>query len=121
MSMEWSLETVQHVAVLSITGPVSGPETNRRLVSGVAWTSAHSTGPLVLDLSGLRRWSPAARAALAAAVGGWARDDRTVLMCLPAWANTAKVETDFSLASLHPDRASAVAAALACPAAALSA
>jgi hypothetical protein len=118
--MQWSLEDVQHVAVLSIAGTLSGPDTNRRLISGIAWVSAHSTGPLVLDLGGLRRWTPASRAAIAAAVGGWAKDDRTVLMCLPAWADTAKADVNFTMASVHPDRASAVAAALACPVPSLS-
>lgn len=95
--MQWDLGVHAGVAVLSIGGYLPDQDADR-LAGAVGWACAHSNGPLVLDLTGLRGWSPQGQSSLGAAARGWAAERRILVLCLPA--ATPLTVTDQDLAGL---------------------
>lgn len=92
--MNWDLTDKDGVAVLAVRGNlVEGKFT--RLVAACAWVSAHSTGPLILDLRGLRNCAVAGQAALAAACRGWAAEGRAIVVCVPPKADLRLDDEEF--------------------------
>jgi hypothetical protein len=75
-----------------------------------AWACAHSSGPLVLDLSDLRGWSAQGQSALGAAARGWAADRRTVALYLPATSQLTVTDPDLAVLARSGDLADATAA-----------
>jgi len=97
------------VAVLSVSGFIPDQDANR-LVGAVGWVCARSSGPLVLDLTGLRGWSPMGEAALGAAARGWSGDGRDIVVCLAPTSPLALTDAELAGARRYPDLRSAVAA-----------
>lgn len=108
VTFAWDLSECDGVAVLSLSGSLTLVD-SRRLVAAVAWVSAHSSGPLVLDLTGVRAWDGPAGAAVDAAVGGWLKEDRAVALSLPASA-ARRLQGSLSQVDVYHDLETAVAA-----------
>ncbi|MDI9886424.1 anti-sigma factor antagonist [Streptomyces sp. HNM0645] len=56
MSISWSVEEHRGVAVMAVVGFL-GNNAVGRFSDGFGWVVARSTGPVVLDLTGLLGWS----------------------------------------------------------------
>ncbi|MER7759740.1 STAS domain-containing protein [Streptomyces sp. NPDC097619] len=75
MTIEWRYTTQEGLGVLSLAGYL-GPEATERFSGAVGWALARGTGPVVLDLTGLRGWSACGRRAVAEAAARLAEGGR---------------------------------------------
>jgi anti-anti-sigma regulatory factor len=66
--MNWSHERRDGVDVLALTGYLRDAAADR-LTRAVGWVLARSTGPIAVDVSGLRGWSAVGEQAMLDAVG----------------------------------------------------
>jgi hypothetical protein len=106
VSLHWELTSQQGIAVLAIGGALT-PEDSPRLVAAVGWTSGHSDGPLILDLTALQSWGTRIHAAVNAAVCGWTRDGRRVVLVVPVTASPDLVGAGFNGVDRYPGREAA--------------
>ncbi len=66
MTIDWRYTVEEKLGVLSVAGYL-GPEAVRRFTGAVGWALARGTGPVIVDLTGLRGWSAEGQLALAEA------------------------------------------------------
>jgi anti-anti-sigma regulatory factor len=112
MAFQWDLSVTRGVTVLALRGRLDELSA-RRFVASVGWACAHSRGPLVLDLTGVQVWSAQGRDAVDAALAGWHKDGREVVVCLPpgqlpdhpAYMPDASIRPDLNDAIEAADRA----------------
>lgn len=57
MTIEWHCTTHRDLGILSLSGYL-GTEAVTRFAGAIGWVLARGTGPVVLDLTALRGWSP---------------------------------------------------------------
>ncbi|GAA2932492.1 STAS domain-containing protein [Streptomyces argenteolus] len=75
MTIEWSYTTRPGLGVLSLAGYL-GPEAVGRFTGAIGWALARGTGPVILDLTGLRGWSAGGQTAVAQAARRLADEGR---------------------------------------------
>ncbi|ARF58061.1 hypothetical protein [Streptomyces gilvosporeus] len=63
MSLDWQYATHRDVVVVTLTGHLGG-EALACFVGAIAWVQARSTGPVLLDVTGLISWSTEGEAAV---------------------------------------------------------
>ncbi|QIY93969.2 STAS domain-containing protein [Streptomyces sp. S1D4-11] len=56
MTIEWRHTVEQDLGILSVSGYL-GPDAVHRFTGAVGWALARGTGPVIVDLTGLRGWS----------------------------------------------------------------
>ncbi|WP_326655002.1 STAS domain-containing protein [Streptomyces sp. NBC_01750] len=84
MTIEWRYTTHQDLGVLSLTGFL-GADAVARFTGAVGWALARGTGPVILDLTGLRGWSAGGQLAVAQAARQLADEGRRLeLAAIPA-------------------------------------
>ncbi|WP_225801723.1 anti-sigma factor antagonist [Streptomyces sp. NK15101] len=84
MTIEWRYTVRKDLGVLSLAGFL-GAEAVDRFSGAIGWTLARGTGPVVLDLTGLRGWSVGGQLAVADAARRLAAEDRPLeLAAIPA-------------------------------------
>ncbi|MEU2658502.1 anti-sigma factor antagonist [Streptomyces sp. NPDC007325] len=75
MTIEWRYTIHPGLGVLSLAGFL-GQEAVGRFQGAVGWAVARGTGPVVLDLTGLRGWSDGGRLAVSEAASRLAAEGR---------------------------------------------
>ncbi|MET9962951.1 STAS domain-containing protein [Streptomyces sp. NPDC006326] len=86
MTIEWRYTAHQELGVLSLAGYL-GAEATGRFTGAVGWAVARGTGPVILDLTGLRGWSADGQRAVAEAARRLAAHGRPMeLAAVPAEA-----------------------------------
>lgn len=84
MTIEWRYTTHHHIGVLSLAGHL-GPDAVDRFDGAIGWVLARGTGPVILDLTGLRGWSTGGRLAVARAARQLGDEGRCLeLAAIPA-------------------------------------
>ncbi|WP_282697311.1 STAS domain-containing protein [Streptomyces sp. CC208A] len=84
MTIEWRYTTHPGLGVLSLSGYL-GADAVGRFSGAVGWALARGTGPVVLDLTGLRGWSAGGQLAVAEAARRLATEGRGLeLAAIPA-------------------------------------
>ncbi|MEU5096273.1 STAS domain-containing protein [Streptomyces sp. NPDC020996] len=84
MTIDWRYTVEENIGILSVTGYL-GPEAVRRFSGAVGWALARGTGPVVVDLTELRSWSPEGQLAITEAAVRLARAGRRLeLAAIPA-------------------------------------
>ncbi|GAA0665753.1 STAS domain-containing protein [Streptomyces malaysiensis] len=63
MTIEWHYTVERDHGILSVAGYL-GPDAVHRFAGAVGWVAARGTGPVILDLTGLRSWSAEGRLAI---------------------------------------------------------
>lgn len=63
MTIEWQYTAERDFGILSVAGYL-GPDAVHRFAGAVGWVAARGTGPVILDLTGLRSWSAEGRLAI---------------------------------------------------------
>jgi hypothetical protein len=107
MTIQWHLTTRPTADVLQVTGYL-GDDAVTRFTGAVGWAVARGEGPLLLDLTHLKGWSPAGHAALTLAARQLAEQQRPLeLVALSSAA--ADLAADCQV-PLHPDLPTALAA-----------
>jgi len=56
MTIEWRYTVEQDLGILSVTGYL-GPDAVHRFAGAVGWVMGRGSGPVIVDLAGLRSWS----------------------------------------------------------------
>ncbi|MFI0085351.1 anti-sigma factor antagonist [Streptomyces bobili] len=56
MTIEWRYTVEQDLGILSVSGYL-GPDAVRRFTGAVGWVVGRGSGPVIVDLTGLRGWS----------------------------------------------------------------
>ncbi|WP_328437228.1 anti-sigma factor antagonist [Streptomyces sp. NBC_00457] len=84
MTIEWRYTIEQDLGILSVSGYL-GPDAVRRFSGAVGWVVARGTGPVIVDLTGLRSWSAEGQLAITEAARRLADDGRILeLAAIPA-------------------------------------
>ncbi|MDQ1050967.1 anti-sigma factor antagonist [Streptomyces sp. V4I2] len=84
MTIEWRYTVEQDLGILPVSGHL-GPEAVRRFTGAVGWVVGRGTGPVIVDLSGLRGWSAEGQLAIIEAAGRLAEAGRGLeLAAIPA-------------------------------------
>ncbi|GAA3376816.1 hypothetical protein GCM10020367_50000 [Streptomyces sannanensis] len=84
MTIEWRYTTHPGLGVLSLAGHL-GAEAIARFDGAIGWVQARGSGPVVLDLTGLRGWSVGGQVAVAQAARRLAEEGRPLeLAAIPA-------------------------------------
>ncbi|UIX34247.1 STAS domain-containing protein [Streptomyces sp. GQFP] len=109
MTIEWRYTAEQGLGILSLTGYL-GPDAVHRFEGAIGWVVGRGTGPVVVDLTGLRGWSTEGQLAITDAARRLAEAGRSLEL--------AAIPTDGSLVPdgncppipVHADLAGALAA-----------
>lgn len=114
MTIEWRYTIHPGLGVLSLAGFL-GQEAVGRFQGAVGWALARGTGPVVLDLTGLRGWSDGGRLAVSEAASRLAAEGRGLeLAAVPergALAPDGRFVCDAQVTiAVHGDLAAALAA-----------
>ncbi|GHJ96968.1 hypothetical protein SNE510_64870 [Streptomyces sp. NE5-10] len=113
MTIEWRYTVHPGLGVLSLAGFL-GQEAVGRFQGAVGWAVARGTGPVVLDLTGLRGWSDGGRLAVSEAALRLAAEGRGLeLAAVPesgAPAGGAGFGDGKVVVAVHGDLAAALAA-----------
>ncbi|MEU6347675.1 STAS domain-containing protein [Streptomyces sp. NPDC046977] len=84
MTIEWRYTTHPNLGVLSLAGHL-GPDAVHRFTGAIGWVRARGTGPVILDLTGLRGWSTGGQLAIAQAARQLSDEGRRLeLAAIPA-------------------------------------
>ncbi|HEY3482588.1 MAG TPA: anti-sigma factor antagonist [Streptomyces sp.] len=109
MTIEWRYTTHTGLGVLSLAGYL-GPEATDRFSGAIGWVQARGTGPVILDLTGLRGWSTDGQLAVAEAARLLAEQGRPLeLAAIPADGSLVP-DADGPALTVHCDVISALAA-----------
>ncbi|WP_371658426.1 STAS domain-containing protein [Streptomyces sp. NBC_00280] len=109
MTIEWRYTVGQDLAVLSVSGHL-GPDAVRRFEGAVGWVVERGSGPVVVDLTGLRGWSAEGQLAIAEAARRLATAGRSLeLAAIPA-DGCLVPDGDCPPIPVHADLADALAA-----------
>ena len=109
MTIEWRYTTHQDLGVLSLAGFL-GADAVARFTGAVGWALARGTGPVILDLTGLRGWSAGGQLAVAQAARQLADEGRRLeLAAIPADGSLVP-DGSHPPIPVHGDLASALAA-----------
>ncbi|MFI1358332.1 STAS domain-containing protein [Streptomyces sp. NPDC020898] len=84
MTIEWRYTVEQDLGILSVSGYL-GPDAVRRFEGAVGWAVGRGSGPVVVDLTGLRGWSAEGQLAIIEAARRLAEAGRSLeLAAIPA-------------------------------------
>lgn len=84
MTIEWRYTVEQDLGILSVSGHL-GLDAVRRFAGAVGWVVGRGTGPVVVDLTGLRSWSAEGQLAITEAARRLAEAGRGLeLAAIPA-------------------------------------
>lgn len=109
MTIEWRYTVEDDFGILSVVGHL-GPEAVRRFTGAVGWVMARGTGPVIVDLTGLRSWSAGGQPAIIEAARRLAEAGRSLeLAAIPADGSLVP-EGDCPDIPVHSDLAAALAA-----------
>ncbi|MFB7940669.1 anti-sigma factor antagonist [Streptomyces sp. NPDC056049] len=110
MTIEWRYTIHPGLGVLSLAGFL-GQEAVGRFQGAVGWAVARGTGPVVLDLTGLRGWSDGGRLAVSEAASRLAAEGRGLeLAAVPEGGADGGFEDGPAVITVHGDLAAALAA-----------
>jgi hypothetical protein len=108
MTIEWHYTAGEDFSVLSLSGHL-GPEGAHRFTGAIGWVLARGTGPVIVDMSGLRSWSINGQLAVIEAVRRLGARGRSLeLAAIPADGSLVP-DGDFPPITIHTDLAAAVA------------
>ncbi|MGI5461045.1 anti-sigma factor antagonist [Streptomyces sp. CA-249302] len=109
MTIEWRYTIEQDLGVLSIAGYL-GPQAVHRFSGAVGWVVARGTGPVIVDLTGLRSWSAEGQLAITDAARRLAEAGRGLeLAAIPAEGSLVPAGEGPDI-PVHSDLAAALAA-----------
>ncbi|MFI5882895.1 anti-sigma factor antagonist [Streptomyces sp. NPDC051554] len=109
MTIEWRYTAERDLGVLSVSGYL-GPEAVRRFEGAVGWAVGRGTGPVIVDLTGLRGWSAEGQLAITEAARRLAAAGRGLeLAAIPADGSLVP-GGDHPAIPVHADLAGALAA-----------
>ncbi|MEU5893955.1 anti-sigma factor antagonist [Streptomyces sp. NPDC047461] len=84
MTIEWRYTVEQDLGILSVAGFL-GPDAVRRFSGAVGWVVGRGSGPVIVDLTGLRGWSAEGQLAITEAAQHLAAAGRSLeLAAIPA-------------------------------------
>ncbi|MFI6356542.1 anti-sigma factor antagonist [Streptomyces sp. NPDC050743] len=84
MTIDWRYTIEQDLGILSVAGYL-GPEAVHRFGGAIGWVVARGTGPVILNLTGLRGWSAEGQMAITEAAHRLAEGGRSLeLAAIPA-------------------------------------
>ena len=84
MTIEWRYTVEQDLGILSVSGYL-GPNAVRRFEGAIGWIVGRGSGPIVVDLTGLRSWSTEGQLAITDAARRLAEAGRGLeLAAIPA-------------------------------------
>ncbi|MFD4370488.1 anti-sigma factor antagonist [Streptomyces sp. NPDC058486] len=113
MTIEWRYTIHPGLGVLSLAGFL-GQEAVGRFQGAVGWALARGTGPVVLDLTGLRGWSDGGRLAVSEAALRLAAEGRGLELAAVPETSPAAADGAFGdgnvPVTVHGDLATALAA-----------
>ncbi|MFE7607022.1 STAS domain-containing protein [Streptomyces celluloflavus] len=103
MSLDWQYATHRDVTVLTLTGHLGG-EALVRFTGAIAWIQARSTGPILLDATGLVSWSTDGEAAVLDATRRLGTQEQPLALCGIGDLPTTTLTTDQATPlALYPD------------------
>ncbi|MER8046761.1 anti-sigma factor antagonist [Streptomyces sp. NPDC094032] len=109
MTIEWQYTDHGHLGVLALAGYL-GDQAVDRFAGAVGWTLARGTGPVVVDLTALRGWSPTGQFAVTDAARRLAGAGRSMeLAAIPADGSLVPTGPGPDI-PVHPDLPTALAA-----------
>ena len=109
MTIDWRYTAEENLGILSVAGYL-GPDAVRRFTGAVGWALARGSGPVVVDLTGLRGWSVEGQLAIIEAARRLAQAGRDLeLAAIPADGSLVPAG-DCPLIEVHADLAAALAA-----------
>ncbi|MFJ6895594.1 anti-sigma factor antagonist [Streptomyces hokutonensis] len=109
MTIEWRYTAEQDLGILSVSGYL-GPDAVRRFAGAVGWVVGRGSGPVIVDLTGLRGWSAEGQLAITEAARRLAAAGRSLeLAAIPADGSLVP-HGDYPPIPVHPDRAGALTA-----------
>lgn len=109
MTIEWRYTVEQDLAVLSVSGYL-GPDAVHRFAGAIGWVVERGSGPVVVDLTGLRSWSAEGQLAIIDAARRLAAAGRSLeLAAIPADGSLVP-DGDCPPILVHGDLADALAA-----------
>ncbi|MFG2030578.1 STAS domain-containing protein [Streptomyces sp. NPDC048825] len=109
MTIEWRYTVEQNLGILSVSGYL-GLDAVRRFAGAVGWVVGRGTGPVIVDLTGLRGWSAEGQLAITEAARRLAEAGRSLeLAAIPADGSLVPVG-DCPPIPVHPDLSGALAA-----------
>ena len=106
--MQWTIATRQGATVLAVNGFIAAHHVDR-LHGAVQWADRTSVGPLVVDLTAVKGWSPEGEHALGAALGSWRGEGCRVIVCVPAGSPIAVHDPELAALDRCTDLAEALA------------
>ncbi|MFJ8113303.1 STAS domain-containing protein [Streptomyces sp. NPDC096132] len=109
MTIDWRYTVQDDLGVLSVAGHL-GPDAVHRFRGAIGWSLARGTGPVVVDLTELRGWSPEGQLAIIDAAQLLAEAGRSLeLAAIPADGSLVPAG-DCPPIPVHADLLSALAA-----------
>lgn len=109
MTIEWRYTVEQGCGILSVAGYL-GSDAVRRFAGAVGWVVGRGSGPVIVDLAGLRGWSTEGQRAVAEAARRLAAAGRGLeLAAIPADGSLVP-DGDCPAIPVHTDLAGALAA-----------
>jgi len=109
MTIEWRYTVEQELGVLSVSGYL-GPDAVRRFEGAVGWAVGRGTGPVVVDLTGLRTWSAEGQLAITEAARRLAAAGRSLELAAIPPDGSLVPDGDCPPIPVHADLAGALAA-----------
>ncbi|WP_037622811.1 STAS domain-containing protein [Streptomyces aureus] len=108
MTIEWHYTAGEDFSLLSLSGHL-GPEGAHRFTGAIGWVLARGTGPVVVDMSGLRSWSVNGQLAVIEAARRLGAHGRSLeLAAIPADGSLVPAG-DCPPITIHTDLAAAIA------------
>lgn len=109
MTIDWRYTIEQDLDILAVAGYL-GPDAVHRFSGAVGWVLARGTGPVIVDLGGLRGWSTEGQQAIAGAAVRLAEAGRSLeLAAIPADGSLVPSATSPDI-PVHTGLAAALAA-----------
>jgi hypothetical protein len=108
MTIDWRYTVEQDLGILSVSGYL-GPDAVHRFKGAIGWVVGRGSGPVVVDLAGLRGWSAEGQLAITWAAVRLAEAGRGLeLAAIPADGSLVP-DGDGPLIPVHADLAAALA------------
>lgn len=109
MTIEWRYTAEQGLGILSVSGYL-GPDAVHRFTGAIGWVEGRGSGPVIVDLTGLRSWSAEGQVTIAEAARRLAAAGRGLeLAAIPADGSLVPAG-DGPAIPVHADLAGALAA-----------
>jgi hypothetical protein len=109
MTIEWHYTVEQDLGILSVSGFL-GPDAVHRFAGAIGWVVGRGSGPVIVDLTGLRGWSAEGQLAITEAARRLAAAGRSLeLAAIPADGSLVP-GGDCPPIPVHSDLAGALAA-----------